>query len=99
MTRITCLDGEHTLPLSAQLSLSDGADRAATILALANCPACPDIHLTPAGLAGMQACPCCWTVWWIDGDRVRCTAGAVEDPSVATARRGNVSVLVSRSAA
>jgi hypothetical protein len=78
MTRVTCLDGEHTLPLSIQLSLSAGADRAATILAVSHCPACPDVHLVPAGLAGMQTCPCCCTVWWIDADKVRCTAGAVD---------------------
>jgi hypothetical protein len=102
MTRVTCLDGEHTLPLSVQLSLTDGCDRAATILALSQCPACPDIRLTPVGLAGMQLCPCCCTVWWTDGDKVRCTGGrveTVEDGGALPVRRGNVSVVVSRSAA
>ena len=101
MTRVTCLEGEHSLPLSVQLSLSDGCDRPATILALSHCPACPDIHLANVGIAGMQVCPCCWTVWWTDGDRVRCTPGRVEtvDDVPAAPRRGNVSVVVSRSAA
>ncbi|HZS14809.1 MAG TPA: hypothetical protein VFC09_09445 [Candidatus Dormibacteraeota bacterium] len=77
MTRVTCSEAEHSLPTSIQLSLVEGSDRAATILALSHCPACPDVHLTPAGLAGMQVCPCCWMVWWTDGDRVRCTPGQV----------------------
>jgi hypothetical protein len=102
MTRVTCLDGEHSLPLSVQLSLSEGADRAATILALSHCPACPDVHLMSAGFADMQVCPCCWTVWWTDGDKVRCTHGAVEtvdDSGAAPVRRANVSVVVTRPAA
>jgi hypothetical protein len=99
MTRVTCFDGEHTLPLSVQLRLADGGDRAATIVALSHCPACPDIHLAPVGLAGMQVCPCCWTVWWIDGEKVRCTPGSVEtvdDGDPAPPRR-NVSVVVAHS--
>jgi hypothetical protein len=96
MTRVTCVDGEHALPLSIQLSLAEGSDRAATILGLSHCPACPDVHLTPMGIAGMQLCPCCWTVWWIDGDKVRCTPGSVEtvDDPAAPAPRRNVSVAV-----
>jgi hypothetical protein len=102
MTRVTCAEGEHSLPLSVQLSLSDGCDRAATILELSYCPACPDVHLTAAGIAGMQVCPCCWTVWWVDGDTVRCTAGQVEtidEPGATAVRRSNVSVVVPASAA
>ncbi len=102
MTRVTCAEGEHSLPLSVQLSLTDGCDRAATILALAYCPACPDMHLTPAGIAGMQVCPCCWTVWWVDGDKVRCTPGHVEhvdEPGGGAVRRAKVSVVVPGSAA
>lgn len=97
MTRVTCAEGEHSLPLSVQLSLSDGCDRAATILALGHCPACADVHLQPAGFAGMQVCPCCWTVWWTDGDRIRCTPGhvaTVEEPSATPARRSNVTVVM-----
>jgi hypothetical protein len=100
MTRVSCVDGEHSLPLSVQLSLVDGADRAATILALSHCPACPDTHLAPVGIAGMQVCPCCWTVWWTDGAKVRCTPGSVEtvdDPTVPAPRR-NVSVVVAPTA-
>jgi hypothetical protein len=99
MTRVSCLDGEHTLPLSVQLRLADGGDRAAAILALSHCPACPDIHLAPVGLAGMQVCPCCWTVWWTDGEKVRCTAGSVEtvEDGAPIASRRNVSVVVSHS--
>jgi len=74
MTRVTCLDREHSVPLSVQLSLVDGADRASTILGLSHCPACPDVHLTPAGVDGLHSCPCCFTVWWTDGGKVRCTA-------------------------
>jgi hypothetical protein len=102
MTQVTCLEGEHTLPLSVQLSLADGCDRAAAIIAVSHCPACPDIHLTPVGIAGMQVCPCCWTVWWNDGDKVRCTPGRVEtvdDAAPISSRRTHVSVVVSRSAA
>lgn len=101
MTRVTCAEGEHSLPLSVQLSLVDGCDRAATILALSHCPACPDVHLAPAGYADMQVCPCCWTVWWADGERVRCTPGhveSIEEPGATPARRSNVSVAVTRSA-
>jgi hypothetical protein len=96
MTEVTCLDGEHSLPLSVQLSLAEGGDRAATILGLSHCPACPDVHLAAAGLAGMQVCPCCWTAWWIDGDKVRCTPGAVATVEAATmvASRRNVSVVL-----
>jgi len=77
MTRVTCAEAEHSLPPSIQLSLADGSDRSATILALSHCPACPDVHLTPGGFEGMQVCPCCWTAWWTDGGRVRCTPGQV----------------------
>ena len=102
MTRVTCAEGEHSLPLSVQLSLADGCDRAATILGLAYCPACPDVHLTPTGIAGMHVCPCCWTVWWVDGDTVRCTPGqveSIEEPGATPARRSNVSVVLPASAA
>jgi hypothetical protein len=82
MTQITCLDGDHATPLGVHLGIRDDSDRTAAILGLGHCPACPDTRVT-AGRGGVLVCPCCWSAWWVEGDRVRCTPGAVvvEEPT------------------
>lgn len=86
MTHVTCLDTEHSLPPSVQLAVRGESDRSAAILALGHCPACPDTRLA-AGRGGVQVCPCCWSAWWVQGDLVQCTPGAiVVDEPAAPAR-------------